>query len=136
MKINEFFENEFLRVGCTYDNFIFENCPNYFLSLAKEKLSVINNNTKPVNIVINRELEERFEKTIINFNNDFHKKILARDFICALIMKKIFDYTNEYCEEKNNVNNQINAFLNNDFNKVKEMHSTSFMPFDVKKKSK
>ncbi len=133
MKINEYFENEFLVAGNTYDNFIFENCPNEFLSIAKAKLKESREGVKSVVICISREQERCIEQTINNCQEDFQKKILARDIITALIVRELLQYKSEKVEKINFVNSQISAFMHNDFEKVKEFHALSFMPHDVKK---
>ena len=133
MKINEYFENEFLVAGNTYDNFIFENCPNEFLSIAKAKLKEGCSGAKSIVICISREQERCIEQTINNCQEDFQKKILARDIITALIVRDLLQYKCEKQEKINFLNLQISAFMHNDFEKVKEFHALSFMPHDVKK---
>lgn len=133
MKINEYFENEFLVAGNTYDNFIFENCPNEFLSIAKAKLKEVRGGVKSIVICISREQERCIEQTINNCQEDFQKKILARDIITALIVRELLQYKSEKQENINFLNLQISAFMHNDFEKVKEFHALSFMPHDVKK---
>ena len=135
MKINKFFEEEYLVPGNTYDNFIFENCPIDVLELAKVKLKEGNTQVKPCVVFLSREKESCVEPIINNCKEEYHKKILARDYVVAMIMKQLLKYTS-YEEEKALVDIQLKAFLENNFVKVKEMHSLSFMPYDVKRMAK
>lgn len=132
MKIDDFFVNEYLTPGNTYDNFIFENCPEWFLKVAKEKLSNGDNNIKSCCVAITKETEQAFEQILSSCKEEFHKKVLARDLIVAYIMKELLSdkkQENSYAF----VCKQIDAFMNNDFEAVKSMHIDSFMPYDVKK---
>lgn len=132
MKINEYFFKHYLTVGRTYDNFLFENCPAEFISVAKDNLSKRGSAVKPCCVTVTRDIEEFIEKTLNNCSEDFQKKLLARDFIMALIMKELLSYTDKK-SEYNLVCQQINAFFKNDFERVKDFHFSSFQPSDVKK---
>lgn len=136
MKINDFFKQEYLVAGSTYDNFIFENCPNEFLNLAKKLLGKSNNNVVSCVVCIDRQIEEDIEKTLNNFSENIQKKILARDFITALVVKELLKHKYQDDTDKNFVNEQLRAFLKNDFIAVKKMHADSFMPYDIKRIAK
>lgn len=131
MKINKFFIEEYLTAGKTKDNFIFENCPTKFLKLAKEKLSKDSNGVKSCCIVLTSEIESVIEKLLNNSLTDFQKQILSRDFITALIVKEVLKESSDKQKEYNLACQQIKAFLNNDYSKVVDFHSTSFMPYNV-----
>jgi hypothetical protein len=60
MKIDKYFMSQYLVAGNTYDNFIFENCPNGFLCLAKSKLNESEGEVKPCIVCLNREQEVFF----------------------------------------------------------------------------
>lgn len=136
MKINEFFEKEYLVAGNTYDNFIFENCPNEFLKLAKQKIIKSNGEVKPCVVYLNKEQEELLEKILNNFSEEYHKKVLARDFITAMVMKELLKYKTQEHNSKEFVSQQITAFYQNNIEKVKGLHCKSFMPYDVNKIAK
>lgn len=135
MKINEFFEKEYLVAGNTYDNFIFENCPNEFLEFAKTRLVKGGGEVKSCVVCLNKQTEKLVEQTLNNFNEDLQKKILARDFITAVVIKNLLN-DNQNLELYNFACQQIDAFKNNDFDGVKSMHAQSFMPHDVAKIAK
>ena len=132
MKINEYFESEYLTAGRTYDNFIFENCPKEFLAVAKEKLSVKDNGVKPCNVYLNREMEECFEKMLENEENDLRKKIKARDFICALITKEVLEGEDARGLLYFVATDEIEAILNGDYLKYLETRSFSLIPSDIR----
>ena len=136
MKINSFFEKEYLIAGNTYDNFIFENCPKDFLRFAKNKLKKSGTEAKSCVVYLNKDIEKCIEQTLNNFNEELHKKILARDFITAVVIKGLLRYKNEKQEIINFINSQISAFIQNDFQKVKQLHMQSFMPQDIKRIAK
>jgi len=116
MKINEYFESEYLTVGKTYDNYVFINYPKEFLSMAKEKLSVRDNGVKPCNVTITRELEEKFEKFLENAKDEKQKNRMAEKFICSLVLKEIL--IGESIEHRNRLwfaNEIIESVKENDF---------------------
>ena len=136
MKINKFLKEEYLVTGKTYDNYIFENCPNEFLDLAKEMLVKSNNNVKSCVVSLDGQTEKFIEQTLNNFNDDIQKKVLARDIITAFIVKELLKHHTDKEDIKNFVNAQITAFLHNDIASVRKMHANSFMPHDIKKLAK
>ena len=132
MKINECFESEYLTAGRTYDNFIFENCPKEFLSVAKEKLSVKSNGVKPCNVTLTREMEECFEKILENEENDLRRKIKARDFICALITKEVLDGEDARGLLYFVATDELDAILSGDYFKYLANRSFSLIPNDIR----
>ena len=136
MKINDFFNKEYLTPGIAYDNFIFEDCPKNFLDLAKSKLNENVGTAKPCIVYLNGEHEAIIEQTLNNCGEDLQKKILARDFIVALIIKQILKYKAESAESASFVEEQLEAFFQNNFEKVKLLHGQSFMPYDIKRMSR
>ena len=132
MKVNEFFENEYLVAGNTYDNFVFENCPKDFLLYAKSRLMQSDGDAKPCVVCLSKEQEDLVSRTLDNCAEDFQKKILARDFITAMVVKQMLDKDRQQ-DDYAFVCRQIAAFVNNDFDIVKQLHADSFMPFDVKR---
>lgn len=135
MKIDEFFEKQFLVAGQTYDNFVFENCPDWFLNDAKQSLMQSANQGFPCIVELDRATEQKVEEVLACFDNEMHKKILARDFVVANVVKSILQFApNE--EAKHYINLQIDAFLRGDAEDVKKLHSYTFMPFDVRRMAK
>lgn len=132
MKISEYFESEYLTAGRTYDNFVFENCPKEFLTVAKEKLSAKQNGVKPCNVIITRELEEKFEKAIENEINSLRRKIIARDFICALIAKEALTFERGYEFLLQEALNDINAIVNDNYEEYKKARLYSIIPSHIK----
>ena len=132
MKVNEFFEKEYLVAGNTYDNFVFENCPKDFLQYAKSRLLQSDGEVKPCVVCLSKEQEDLVSKTLDNCAEDFQKKILARDFITAMVVKQMLDKDCQ-SDDYEFVCRQIAAFANNDFETVKQLHAESFMPHDVKR---
>ena len=136
MIVDEFFKKEYLIAGNTYDNFIFENCPKDFLPFAESMLKEHNDEVKSCVISLNRKKEELIEKTLNNCGEEFQKQILARDFITAVIVKELLKHKTTNQNIKDYLNEQIDAFIRNDFKKVKEFHKQSYMPYDIKRIAK
>ncbi len=136
MKINEFFKEEYLVAGNTYDNWIFENCPQEFLDIAQQSLSNNANDTISCVVTINSDTEKAVQKVLDSCDEEYKKLILARDFVTASIVKQMLKDTNINADAKEIANQQVSAFLASDFNKVKQLHSKSFLPFYVNMLSK
>ena len=135
MKINKYFERNFLTVGETYDNWVFENCPMDFLCLARTNLNKINGEVKPCVVQLNRHKEERVEQIFNKLSVELQKKILARDFITSMVMRELLKHRGNK-EVETFINAHIQSFVEGDFEKVKELHASSFMPGDIKRFAK
>ena len=133
MKINESYKNYYLTCGVTKDNFIFENCSTEFLNKAFLYLSKPANNVIPINIKLTTSLSDRLKKTLNNFEDVLHKKLIARDFICSLIMLEIKKNKNEVIDELNSI---IKAILNCNIAEIKKYHTICPMPFEITKEFK
>ncbi len=136
MKLNEYFESEYLTAGRTYDNFVFEQCSNEFLKAAKLRLGKSREDVKSCVVCLDRIKELGAEKTLEYCEEEFQKKLLARDFIMALIFKELLKHKTNEQESIEFVDAQLDAFSRGDFETAKHMHSSSFMPHDVKQMAK
>ena len=136
MKINEYFEREYLTAGKTYDNFVFENCPDELLDIAITKLLVPNNEVKPCVVYLNSQIETQVGKILSGCEEEFQKQILARDFVTALVVEELLKYKTGETDKKEFLELQIFSFFNNDLETVKNLHPLSFMPHDIKRLSK
>lgn len=133
MRVDEYFERQYLIAGNTYDNFIFENCPEEFLGYAKKTLSKKGKDVSPCVVSIDRTQEELLEKTLCSFQEDFQRQVLARDFVTASVVDKLLQYTDRELELKDFVESQIQAFMQGDSDKVRGMHGESLTPYDVRR---
>ena len=131
MRVDEYFERQYLTAGNTYDNFIFENCPDEFLGFAKKALSKKGEDTSPCVVSIDREQEKLLEKTLGSFTEDFQRQVLARDFVTASVVDRLLQYTDREPELKDFVGKQIGAFMQGDSERVRGMHGESLIPYDV-----
>ncbi|MBR4998854.1 MAG: hypothetical protein IKY10_03140 [Clostridia bacterium] len=129
--IDEMFKSEYLTPGQTYDNFIFENCSNEFLEKAFKYLSKEASLVKPCNVQITNLLAEKVEKTLENCKDNFQVDALARDYVTALVMKEALKNITQAKHKYNDLIEQINAFYENDFDKVKQFYMNSFFPYEV-----
>ena len=134
MKVDEFFIEQYLIAGNTYDNFIFENCPSEFLIFAEKQLSESNNEVKPCNIKLTRKEQSEAESVFSQCDNDFQKKVLASYYVTILILKELFKGQNE--DGFLALQNQVEEFKNNNFEKIKQNYMSGYMPYDVARKSK
>ena len=92
MRINEYFESEYLTPGRTYDNFVFEQCSNEFLKAAELRLAKSGNDVKSCVVCIDRIKESSAEQILDYCKDEFQKKLLARDFVMALIFKELLKH--------------------------------------------
>lgn len=134
MKIDAYFEKEYLVAGNTYDNFVFENCPSEFLAVAKHKLST-GEKVKSCCVSLTKKEEQAFEKIAACCATDLQKKVLARDFVVALVLNQLLKGSDKV-EKYEFASAQVNAFFEGNFEKVKTMHGESFMPHDIKRLAK
>ena len=136
MKINEQFKQQYLTSGNTYDNWIFEECPAEFMQLAKESLSLPNKQVKACNIVITKIEEYVLNQLLPQFPQEFHKRILARDYVTALVMKEVLKGCPNKQYEYDFVCEHLHAFESSDIGEIKKHHIESFMPHHVAEFSK
>lgn len=136
MIINDYFIESYLTPGVTYDNFIFENCPLDFVKIAKEKLSEQNHGVKSCCVMLTREIEELVEKILDCCSEEIQKKLLARDFVTAMIMRELLQDVPSKHDDYDRARAQLNVFKSMNFEKAKELHSQCFMPYDVRRLKK
>lgn len=136
LEIEKAFVEDYLTCGQTYDNFIFENCPIDFVCEAQKLLSMPANGIKPCNVKITKDDVTKLEKTLENCVTNLQKSFLARDIITALVMREVVKDIPEKGMHYSILKEQIKAFYQNDFWKVKQFHATSFFPNDVADYSK
>lgn len=132
IEINDVFKEEYLTCGASYDNCIFENCPIELIQEAQKMLSVKNYGVSPCNVTLTRDDEIKVEKTLENCITDYQKTLLTRDFITALVMREVLKDIPEKGAPYAVVKQQIKAYYENEFWKVKQYHATSFFPSEVR----
>ena len=115
---------------------MFEQCSNEFLKAAELRLAKSGNDVKSCVVCIDRIKESSAEQILDYCKDEFQKKLLARDFVMALIFKELLKHKTKEQESVEFVDAQLDAFSRGDFEAVKQMHSSSFMPHDVKQMSK
>ena len=130
-KYTDYFIENYLTPGQTYDNYVFNSCPEELMTLAKESLSKTNNQAKPCNICISKEDEEKFENTVSLCKKDNQKDILARDYFCSLFLMELVKYLPNQSEYQQLLSEGINTILSGDFEKAKVYHSFAPLPHDV-----
>lgn len=134
--INEYFKDEYLTCGKTRDNFIFENCPIEFIREAKELLSNSSEEVKSGVIKITRKQEEKIEETLSQFEHDIQKSLIARDYVCSLIMLEILKGKTNNSGEIKFLKQGISAISNGDYWKAREFSINSPNPWDISREAK
>lgn len=88
INLNENFIEEYLTVGNLQFNTVLSSCPKELLDTAKQSLA--RNNQYAISCVVEftREEELLVEKTL-SLYDEADKKLIARDFVCSLIMSKL-----------------------------------------------
>ena len=97
IKINEYFESAYLTPGQTRDNFIFENCSHDFVFKAEKLLKRESQDVKACNIVISKKTEALLTATLDKCDNDYQRKLLARDFFNSLFIRTCFCFNLNEC---------------------------------------
>jgi len=133
IKINDYFKNYYLSCGNTRDNFIFENCPKDFITLAQKSLNQNSEKVKSCNILLTTDIENKLNKTLEKFENDFQKKIIANGFFITLFLREIVKEQNYEKEKLNFLENGIAALLTGDIKNVKDYIINSPTPLDIEK---
>ncbi|MBE5758088.1 MAG: hypothetical protein E7345_04100 [Clostridiales bacterium] len=129
--ISNYFKNEYLTCGSTYDNFIFTNCTNEFLKLAKSSLQTPANLVKPCNITLTHDDEKCLELSLENVKSPIQREIIIRDFATALILREIYKDIPTKAIRLNEINETINSLLFNDLLNIKNNLDKSPMPFEI-----
>ena len=131
IKINDTFTSSYLTPGMTRDNFIFENCPIEFLEQAKVLLSRQDQQTISCVINLNKHTNKIIGTALELFDSDYHKKLVARDYVCSLIMKNLLTQTLPNKEVIDGLNVGLEAVENADKNAIMGYHSVAPMPYEI-----
>ena len=129
--IDEYFRNTYLTPGNTYDNFVFENCPEDFLIEAEKLLKTQTNNNMANIIKLTNLDEQNIQQTLSQCKSDFQKIIISRDYICSLIMNEVLSKLPNTQEQSHKLREFITATQNGDYNTVINSHSYCPMPFEI-----
>lgn len=130
---NNFYKNyiikEYLTAGFARDNFVVEMCDKRLLDFVKQHI-VTNEDVKTCVINLSHENETNLEKTLNACENDFQKKLLARDYFETLFMQELLKFCTDF-EVENNLESVTKALLSGDFNIARKEHINSPTPFDI-----
>ena len=136
MEIKEYYKNEYLTCGKTYDNYIFTNCPIEFLKSAYQSLSQQTNEVKPINIKIDRRMEIKLEKLFGQCLSDFHKMIFARDFFNTLFMIQLLQGSADGSGVFSLYKKGKSVLLSGDYNKAKTYNVNAPIYLDIEREIK
>ena len=128
--LNPYFISYFLTCSQTYDNFVFTNCPIDLLRIAKEQLSIDNNDCNSCIVNISRNDEILLDNLFCKCTSSYQQKILARDYIDLLIMRELIKKTNDTSDLKQ-IELHINALMNGDLASAIEYHIEVPLPHDI-----
>lgn len=95
LEINEYFKNQYLTCGNTYDNFIFHNCSKELLDIAEQSLSQDTEGCIPVVLRFDRQIESRLSQTLDICADDFQRGVLARTYFFARFMRELLHKFNK-----------------------------------------
>lgn len=133
MIIDKNFEDSYLIVGNTYDNFLFENCPNEFISIAKEKLSINSNETKSVTLSLDNEVENSLQHSLNNFNNPLQKRIICRDLISSMFLRELLNYIDSKDYSVKDLEKLISIILDGNKEEIIDILPNSPIPYDIER---
>ena len=96
LEINEYFKNQYLTCGNTYDNFVFHNCPKELLDVAEQTLSQGTERCTPIVLRFDKQIEGKLSQLLDACADDFQRGVFARTYFSASIMREMlrkFDTT-------------------------------------------
>lgn len=128
--IHQYFFDNYLTSGRTYDNFIFTKCSIEFLNKAKKYLSQKQDDCNACIIELSRNDEISFEKTLDKCKSVYQQKILARDYICLLIMHKLIEKSSN-TESLQDIKNHLEVLINGDFESAITLHANAPFPHEI-----
>lgn len=131
--IDENFINSYLTIGNTYDNFLFENCPNELISIAKERLNTSDNETKSIILNFDKNLSANLQSTLDQFDNPIQKRIICRDLISSMFMKQLLEHTKSNDYKVNDLDTIISAIQEGNRDKILDTLSHSPIPYDIER---
>ena len=131
IKISEVFMQQYLSVGNLQFNTVIPSCPMPLVEIAKASLAKSNDWAKSCIVEINREQELLVEKTLDSFENDDDKKLIARDFVCSLIMIELLKGDINKSAQSNLMKVGVKAICGKNQMPAKEYHKFAPMPCDI-----
>jgi hypothetical protein len=131
IKINQSFVDSYHTPGITRDNFIFENCPKEFINAAKPLLSRQDSLAKSCVITFDETNEHEIETALNLFENDYHKKLVARDYVCTLILKELLNQTLQNNDILGGLNTGLDAISKADKKGIMDYHMSAPMPYEI-----
>lgn len=135
---NNFYKNylikEYLTAGFARDNFVIEQCNDHLFEFVKNSIC---RNTEVKTCVINltKENELKLSKTLDCCNNDFQKKLLARDYFETLFMQELLKFSPDEIVNMQ-LKNVSDSLLSGKFEIARGVHIDSPTPFDIQQKIK
>ncbi len=124
IKINEYFKNQYLTCGNTYDNFVFHNCPKELLDLAEKSLSQSSEECTPIVLRFDKQMEEGLSKTLDACEDNFQRGVLARTYFFARFMRELLHKTNKTSRHHTveGLDEGISKLLSGDFEGSKKFY--------------
>ncbi len=130
LKINKNFYENYLTVGNLQFNTVLPNCPALLIEYAKTALEKNAEGAFSCVIQINREQELLVEKTLDAYDYS-DKKIIARDFVCSLIMIELLKGDKNKTAQSNLMKLGVESICGKKPMPVKEYHKFSPLPCDI-----
>lgn len=130
MKVNQYIQDTYLTCGNAQGNYVFYNLPKEFINFAKDSLSRDGDDVCSCRISIDREMEEKLESTLVRFEDEFHKGVMARSLFNGMLMKELLRaYDVEYKHYSNEILDEgIAALLSGDEKGAKTFYFLSPFP--------
>ena len=128
MILNEYFISKYINESSSIDNEIFCNLSHELLSEIKQLYSN-KNSSDSLQINIDKNIQNNYEKIIKETTNEIAKKVIAEYYITTLILQDLISKIPEpkqryYNQEELTklINLGINAYASKDFNEVKNYY--------------
>lgn len=129
--IDDYFKEEYLTCGRTRDNFIFPNCSKEFICFAQDSLKIDAHGKKSCCLCIDRKVQEKVEEILKQCKNELQRKIVARDFVCTLILSEVFKREDKAVDRLAELKDMEDIFTAGDFDKYIASHHLCPFPLEI-----
>lgn len=131
IELDENFIEEYLTVGNLQFNTVLSSCPKGLLSAAKQALSRNNQFATSCVVEITRQQELMIEKTLDSYEETSDKKLIARDFICSLVMIELLKGDQNKVPQANLMKTGVDCICGKSPLNPKEYHKFAPLPCDI-----
>lgn len=101
MRMSEYFINNYLTIGQTRDNHIFDNSPDFLMETAKKNLNkpTKENGRKSCCVMVGEKENEILTRLLDMCSENFQKIMVAREYVLQLVLLKVMQGEEVFAEK-------------------------------------